>query len=171
MPGTRTEPALFTEEQSFRQPWLWGVLVGMDAAFFTLLFAQFFGPVPPRPFGTGDLVIMIMAGLLCLGITFLFVTLKLATRVTRSDISIQFSPFHRKPVIIPFSDISQWSLRTYRPVLEYGGWGIKYGKGGLAYNVSGNKGLQLVLKDGRKILIGTRKPEHLEAAVESTLIN
>jgi hypothetical protein len=166
---TKTEPALFTEEQRFRQPWLWGLLVGMDAAFFTLLFAQFFGPVPPRPFGPGDLVIMILAGMLCIGITFLFVKLKMTTSVSRSGISVQFYPFHRKPVFIDFSGISECSVRTYRPVLEYGGWGIKYGKGGLAYNVSGNKGLQLVLKDGKKVLIGTQKAEQLKSAVDSAI--
>jgi hypothetical protein len=34
---------------------------------------------------------------------------------------------------------------------------------GKAFNVSGNKGLQLEFNDGRKLLIGTSKPEELEA--------
>ena len=33
---------------------------------------------------------------------------------------------------------------------------------GVAYNVSGNKGLQIVLKSCKKILIGTQKPEEIE---------
>jgi hypothetical protein len=51
--------------------------------------------------------------------------------------------------------------------MGYGGWGIKRGIGGLAYNVSGNQGLQLVLTDGRKILIGTQKPEQFINAMSS----
>lgn len=162
-------PFIFTEEQRFGQVWLWMVLIGMDAAFFALFFAQFFGPVPPRPSGPADLFVMALVALLCLGITALFVSLKLITRVTNREISVQFIPLHRRPVIFPFSDISEYSVRTYRPVMEYGGWGIKRGPGGLAYNVSGNRGLQLALKDGRKILIGTQKPEQLKSVIDSII--
>jgi len=35
-------------------------------------------------------------------------------------------------------------------------------KAGVAYNISGNMGLQLELKNGKKILLGTRKPTELE---------
>ncbi|MDO9390599.1 MAG: hypothetical protein Q7U71_02375 [bacterium] len=160
-------PFIFTEEQRFGQIWLWLVLIGMDVAYFTMFFAQFFGPVPPRPSGPADLLGMGLGVLLCLGITALFVSLKLTTRVTNQGISVQFIPLHRKPVMFPFSDIGQYSVRTYRPIMEYGGWGIKRGPGGLAYNVSGNKGLQLVLKDGKRILIGTQKPEQLKSAIDS----
>jgi len=160
-------PFIFTEEQRFGQVWLWVALVGMDVAFFALFFAQFFGPVPPRPTGPADLLGLCLGALLCLGITALFVSLKLITRITNQGISVQFKPLHRKPVIFHFSDIREYSVRTYRPVMEYGGWGIKRGTGGLAYNVSGNKGLQLVLKDGRKILIGTQKPEQLKSVIDS----
>ncbi|MDO9069815.1 MAG: hypothetical protein Q7W05_15355 [Deltaproteobacteria bacterium] len=162
-------PFIFTEEQRFGQVWLWVALVGMDVAFFALFFAQFFGPVPPRPTGPADLLVLCLVALLCLGITALFVSLKLITRVTSLGISVQFIPLHRKPVIFPFSDISEYSVRTYRPIMEYGGWGIKRGSGGLAYNVSGNKGLQLVLKDGKRIMIGTQKPEQLGTNLNSAM--
>ena len=162
-------PFIFTEEQRFGQIWLWLVLIGMDVAYFTMFFAQFFGPVPPRPSGPADLFGMALGALLCLGITALFVSLKLITRVTNQGISVQFKPLHQKPVIFHFSDIREYSVRTYRPILEYGGWGIKRGSGGLAYNVSGNKGLQLVFKDGRKILIGTQKPEQFGTILNSAV--
>ncbi len=32
----------------------------------------------------------------------------------------------------------------------------------IAYTTSGNKGLQLILENGRKVLIGTQQPEYLE---------
>lgn len=162
-------PFIFTEEQRFGQIWLWLVLIGMDVAYFTMFFTQFIGPVPPRPSGPADLLVMGLVALLCLGITVLFVSLKLITRVTNQGISVQFIPLHRKPVMFPFSDIGQYSVRTYRPILEFGGWGIKRGSGGRAYNVSGNKGLQLVLKDGKRILIGTQKPEQLGTIMDSVM--
>jgi hypothetical protein len=45
---------------------------------------------------------------------------------------------------------------------EYGGWGVKGFSGkNRAYNISGNIGLQLTLKNGYKILIGTNNQEKL----------
>jgi hypothetical protein len=46
---------------------------------------------------------------------------------------------------------------------EYGGWGIRYSWNGIAYNTKGNMGLQIVMNTGKRILIGTQKPEELAA--------
>jgi len=54
-------------------------------------------------------------------------------------------------------------LRGYSPISEYGGWGMRYslsGKG-RALNVSGRTGVQLVFKDGKKLLIGTQKADDI----------
>ncbi|MES2389410.1 MAG: hypothetical protein V4543_15515, partial [Bacteroidota bacterium] len=60
-------------------------------------------------------------------------------------------------------------IRTYSPMGEYGGWGIRYGiNKGWLYNVSGNMGLQLELLDGKKVLIGTRKPDEIIAALRKS---
>jgi hypothetical protein len=60
-------------------------------------------------------------------------------------------------------------VRTYQPLKEYGGWGLKGTSKNRAYNMSGKEGLQLELKDGRRVLIGTRKPADIEVALK--LIN
>jgi len=58
---------------------------------------------------------------------------------------------------------------TYSPISDYGGWGIRYGSIGKAYNVSGNRGVQLELLNGERILIGSQKPEELAAAIDLAL--
>jgi hypothetical protein len=55
-------------------------------------------------------------------------------------------------------------VRQYNPITEYGGWNISiglFGKG-QAFNVSGNKGLQLIYDNGKKFLTGTQGPEEPE---------
>jgi hypothetical protein len=65
-------------------------------------------------------------------------------------------------------DLNECFARKYRPILEYGGWGIRCGwKGGRAYNVSGNEGVQLVFKNGKRLLIGSKEAYGLEAAIRS----
>jgi hypothetical protein len=60
-------------------------------------------------------------------------------------------------------------VQTYRPIRDYGGWGIRYGRGGKAYNVSGNRGVMLELSDGQKLLIGSQRPEELANAINLAL--
>ena len=59
-------------------------------------------------------------------------------------------------------------VRQYSPLLEYGGWGMRiglFGKG-KAWNISGDKGLQLEFTNQKKLLIGTNQPEELAATLE-----
>ena len=54
-----------------------------------------------------------------------------------------------------------------QPILEYGGWGIRYspfGKG-WAYNVRGNQGVQLELANGQRILVGSQRADELARAI------
>ena len=83
----------------------------------------------------------------------------------------QFKPFHLKEKHIKPDDINSFEVRKYKPIAEYGGWGIRAGgrKAGRAYNVSGNMGLQLYLKNNKKILIGTQKPGEIRKAMEAMM--
>jgi hypothetical protein len=91
--------------------------------------------------------------------------MKLVTRIAEDGIYVRFTPFHFKEKFYDWDSLSACYVRTYSPLLEYGGWGIKYGFGGqgLVYNVSGNVGLQLKFKVGEPLLIGTQKGEEIKA--------
>ncbi len=97
-----------------------------------------------------------------IGINGLFYVLRLRTKINQDGISFTFKPFINKPKVFKWENIKEAYVRKYKPIWEYGGWGIRYGLKGRAYNMSGNKGLQLILNSGKKILIGTQKPEELE---------
>ena len=88
---------------------------------------------------------------------------RLDTRVDASGVAYKIFPFQASWKMVSWGDITKVYIRQYRPIPEYGGWGIRYGLGGkgMAYNVSGNIGLQLVKKDGKRLLIGTNKPGEL----------
>ena len=69
-----------------------------------------------------------------------------------------------KKKFFSWEEIEKISVREYSPLLEYGGWGYAEERveEHIMYNVKGNIGLQLVLKNGKKILIGTQKAEELK---------
>jgi hypothetical protein len=149
--------AEFKETQRFTQWWLWLILLftwgSMSFSFFT-----------DSPKDMGGTVVLVV---LMIGLPVLFLQMRLITRITDEGIYVRFVPFHFKEQFYAWDSLESAQVRTYSALREYGGWGIKYGFNGQGkvYNVSGNQGLQLVFKSGEKILIGTQKPEEIQAAV------
>ncbi|UIR55420.1 hypothetical protein LZQ00_14235 [Sphingobacterium sp. SRCM116780] len=96
----------------------------------------------------------------------LFSVIRLKTTINTEGINIQFFPFLLKSKIIPWTEIGKIYVRDYNPIGDYGGWGYRNGSEGKAYNTKGKQGLQLIFKDGSKLLIGTQKRDELENIVE-----
>jgi hypothetical protein len=92
----------------------------------------------------------------------------LVTKINTSGISFRYFPFQNRYLVFPFSEIERCEVRQYDPMKEYGGWGVRYNfkTKEKAYNVSGNMGIQLYLKDGKKILIGTQKPDEAKTVLQ-----
>jgi len=74
-----------------------------------------------------------------------------------------------KPRIFYFSAIDNAEPVTYSPLKDYGGWGIRYGAKGKAYNVSGNQGVVITLETGQSILIGSQRHEELSSLINDRL--
>ena len=146
----------YKETQEIKHSWLW---IGLAIAF--ILFFTFILEFGIRKNVEIDTIIRI--SLFTVFLTLFFKTIKLTTLFDEFNVSYKLSPFHLTFRKIPWMLIERCEVRTYNPIGEYGGWGLKYGfKSGKAINLSGNKGLQLYLKTGKKILIGTQQPERLQ---------
>jgi ABC-type tungstate transport system substrate-binding protein len=163
---------MFREQQSFRQPWLWIVFACVSIPVAALLgYGIYQQIVLGQPFGNrplGDTPLMVIFGgvlLLHTLVIALFWYARLDTEVTRDEVAIRFRPFHLRPRRIALKDITDARARQYSAIGEFGGWGIRIGMRGWAYNVSGDHGVQLTLVSGRRILIGSQRSEELEAAI------
>jgi len=117
-----------------------------------------------QPAGSGP---SLVGGGVLLAIILLFLALRLETRLDGEGIHLRFSPLTPRGHRIPWKEVDRVWVRTYHPIREYGGWGIRMGLGGRgrAWNVQGNVGLQLVLKDGRRILVGTARGSQLRVVL------
>ena len=166
------EKVLFKEEQRFTQGWIWYVIV--ICIWGPVLFPVY-SLMNERGNDSADiwelLFVLFLVIFLALGFTWLFVKMKLMLEINTDGIRFKFFPFHLKYKDIKKEEIERFEVRTYRPVSEYGGWGIKGGKKskGMAYNVRGNIGLQLYLKTGKKILFGTQKKQAIERAMNKLI--
>jgi hypothetical protein len=164
----------FCEIQQFRQTWIW-LLVLPISLFLIILFGYgmikqlIFGqPWGGKPLSNTALAIIgplwILFGI---GLSYLFSSMKLITEVRDDAIYIRFYPLSHQR--ISFEDISRYEARTYNPIREFGGWGIRYGRRAKAYNVSGTRGVQLELSNGKRILIGSQRSEELARAIEAKI--
>lgn len=167
MPSTGVYTSvIFREVQRFNQIWIWLLLLSVPAVFIWGFIQQI---VLGNPFGNNpmsDIALIIVGALFGLGLPALFLALRLITEVRSDGLYYRFVLFHRSFQRLLFEEIIKYEIRTYKPIKEYGGWGIRLGAKGRAYNVSGNLGLQLELTNGRKILLGTQQPAVLLAAIE-----
>ena len=148
---------VFTEIQRFKQIWLWLLIGGMALVFWAGFFSQvIFG----RHFGSNpisNLTLTLVTAFMGVVFPYFFYYMRLKTNVRPEGIYVRFYPFHLKNIFIPIERIATAEAVKYNPILDFGGWGIRWGFGGKAYNVSGNKGVQLVYKDGKRLLIGSQK--------------
>ncbi len=168
---TKENTGIFSEEQRFRQTWVWALIVIISVIVWSSTIQQilFNHPIGSKPVTDSAMIIL----WLIFGILFpiFFYKLKLTTEVRKKGIYIRFFPLQLTFKRIAIEKLKKYEIRTYNPILEYGGWGIRYGRKGKAYNVSGNIGIQLEFKNGKRLLIGSQKPEEFYRGIEMGLKN
>ena len=142
---------LFEEKQKFNQWWLWVILL-----VFPVLSIMPFN-------GDGINYNYVLIGI---AIPLMFYFFELRTFVTKEGLHYQFFPFHFKKHLIKLDEIEKIEALQYSPLGDYGGWGIRYGFKGKAYNVSGNKGVKVRLTNERNILFGSQKHNELAQALK-----
>jgi hypothetical protein len=90
---------------------------------------------------------------------------ELQVEVSSSGVRYRFVPFLNSFKSIPVEEIQSYEVGKYHPIMEFGGWGIRFGIKKKVFSISGNQALKITLKDGKKIYFGTRKPEEMDAAM------
>ena len=150
---------LFYEKQRFSQWWLW-LLLGIIGIF---IFKPIYAVIAENKEISTDQWIGILILVL---VIVLFLLVSLETKIKEEGIYVKFFPFNPKFRFYPWFEIDKVLVRKYSPLMDYGGWGIRFGRNGTAYNIKGNIGLQLKFKNGNALLIGTQKPEELQKVLD-----
>ena len=161
-----TQIVHFRELQYMRHVWWVMLLVLGTAALMWWGFVQqiLFG----MPWGNNpspDWMMWILWLVFGIGFPLAFYWMRLIVEVHDQEVSIRYVPLTSKKISL--ESIQDVEARTYNPLREYGGWGIRSRSNRKAYNVSGNQGVELTLKDGRKVMIGSQKAEELALAILS----
>jgi hypothetical protein len=159
---------IFREVQKFRQFWVSSLVlipavVILYGAYKQLVLGQPFGNNPASD-STMVILTMIFGFLFPL---FIF-SMKLVTEVRSDGVYVRFFPFHLAFKKFKYSDIASYKAVHYSALRDYGGWGIRYGLNGKAYNISGNDGIMLEFQNGKHLLIGSQRTHEFLLALEQS---
>jgi hypothetical protein len=146
MDTIKNDSAYYTEIQKFRQPWLWAILL------LSLCVGLYRNQM-------GVWVIVVVSAFLWF--------LQLETVISEHGISYRWLPFQRRPRLIKWSEIERVTVRSYAPLAEFGGWGIRFSWRGTAQTVSGHNGVEIRKKSKRRfLLIGTQNPDKIRQVLQ-----
>lgn len=158
---------VFVEEQKFDQWWFRLSLLFVAGLMVGKLVLGY----PELKDNQTELWITISAiGFAFILILFLAFFLKLETKINEQGVYYGFWPFNLKQKLAVWKGIDKCYVRKYSPLADYGGWGYKVmslRKKGSALNVKGNIGIQLVFKNGKKLLLGTQKEDEAKKVLET----
>ncbi|MFN7992174.1 MAG: hypothetical protein U0Q18_01140 [Bryobacteraceae bacterium] len=158
--------AHFREEQKF--PWYWTAVTGIPATViaYVIYRQQWMG----RPLGDQPIAGTLLWPALAVtgSVLVWFMRMRLITEARDDVLSIRFVSLWPERSI-EWNQIRSAKAVTYRPILDYGGWGVRWGERagvrGIVFNVSGNRGVRIDLNNGERVMLGSQVPDELVRAI------
>jgi hypothetical protein len=160
--GGQIKP-LFHEEQSLRQPRLL-ILTAIPPVAMLLLAIWQVGlghPWGKQPMSNASVVGWTIFLWL---IYFRLITVKLITDVLPGELSVALRGLWRSDRI-SLAAVESVHAVTYDPVRDWGGYGVRSTSRGKAYIAGGNQAVELELKKGGVVLVGSQRPDELVRAL------
>lgn len=158
-------PLLFREVQRFRHWFFWLPVIIATGVVWWQFGQQVILGNPQGSEPIPDWLAWVLTIVFGIGLPVIAVTVRMVTEVTPGLLTVRFMPLRARK--IPVREIDDARSREYSPMREFGGWGIKIGADGRAYNAHGTMGVQLTLRDGGRILIGTQRADELLDALRT----
>ena len=154
------------EEQRFRQTWVLVIVLGVAGLMWWTFIRQIWLGEPMGDNPAPDWGVLALVDLHRGGPALLLPPRQAGDRGDVRAGSRPLFPDWRRQISL--ADVQTVEVRKYNAIKEYGGWGIKgWTSKSVAYNVSGDTGVQLTLRDGRKVMLGSQRAEELAGVIEA----
>jgi len=93
----------------------------------------------------------------------------LLVTVERDKIRVGLGRLRLLKTSIEFSNIRTLESVTYRPLKEFGGWGLRGRGEKRAWTARGNEAVLIRTRDGRRIYVGSDEPSKLEEHIRNAM--
>ena len=115
---------VFREVQRWRDVWWVMVLVfGLSALQWWVFFSQIVRGVPVGNKPGSDLLVVLIWLIFGVGVPVFFLWLHMVVEVVPEAVIVRYRPFVNRRIAI--NQITRVEPRVYRPLGEFGGWGIR----------------------------------------------
>jgi hypothetical protein len=148
----------FREEQRFQWFWTAAMLVPAIIIGYGLYRQVWLG----RPVGPG--ILLWPAFAVAVVVAVWISQMKLVSEVRDDVLSIRFLRLWPDRVV-PWNQVARAEVFTYRPIRDYGGWGVRWSARGTVFHARGNRGVRMELVSGERVLVGSQRPEELARAI------
>ncbi|MDR9366555.1 MAG: DUF6141 family protein [Balneolaceae bacterium] len=154
----------FKSVQKCKQPFMWVIIVGIALFIWYSIFQQIVlgNPIGNNP--ASDLVLIIIWMVIGIGFPLALFAMKLIIKIDSENFSYRLFPLHFRMHSYRLDDIESMEVVTYRPILDFGGWGIRWGHKGKGYIISGKKGVKVQFRAGRPVYFSSDEPEEVVRA-------
>ena len=158
-------------ERTWAPPWVWvllwgACLLGAGAAVYDAyqqtVPGAALGDEPLSTLGLG----LIAGGVLLFPILITAFFLRLDVEVRADHLFVAFGPLHLIRKRVRFVDIEAVRGVTYRPLREFGGWGVRWRGKKTAWTIRGNSAVRVTLRSGREVYVGSRRAQRLAGRIE-----
>jgi len=156
-----TGDARLVHEESQPLPgWAWIALIACALPGLGIAVAMIAGQIPSARWDLA--IVLVVDAILLLMLTFFMAGVRV--RVYDDEIVARLGSWPW-PFRVALPDLLWCRATTYSPLRDFGGWGMRFGKGIRALNGRGNRGVVLAVADGRRMLLGSDDPERLTDAL------
>jgi hypothetical protein len=156
----------FKETQSFRQLQLWIPMIVLFAFVVSLQVYFIFRSKDAAP--RAQVAALFLSAVFMLAVyVFVFIS-RLDVHVSPEGLSARFFPLEYHYRETRAEDMDSLRIIAVKP-MKFGGWGLRLGSYGKAYIVSGKDAVEIKLKNGKSLIVGTREPKKLFAALEDAI--
>lgn len=156
----------FKSVQRCKQPFIWVIVVGISLFIWYSIYQQV---VLGNPIGNNpapDVVLIIIWLIIGIGFPLALFTMKLIIKIDSENFSYRLFPLHFRIHSYRLVDIESMEVVTFRPISDFGGWGIRWGRKGKGYIISGTKGVKIQFRTGRPVYFSSDEPEEVVKAYE-----
>lgn len=143
---------------------MWIIIIGIAVFIWYTTYQQI---VLGNPIGNNpapDSVMIILWLVIGIGFPFALYAMKLIIKIDSESFNYRLFPLHIRMHSYRLADIESMETVTYRPILDFGGWGIRWGRKGKGYIISGKKGIKVHFRTGRPVYFSSDEPEEVVKA-------
>jgi hypothetical protein len=84
-------------------------------------------------------------------------------------LTVRMGIFRLRVLRLELKNIQSAETVNFRPIRDFGGWGIRMGNKGWAYFLSGTEGVQIITTNQREYIIGSDIPDRLAKVVSGKI--